>query len=450
MSAPHARGGVLKAGNLWPRPGCIRRGPSHGRASRPPHASRAAAAGRRALPGARAQPGQAGQDHAWRPGGGGGRRAGRLPRPVPQVVLAGRPRPGRRLPSRHRAQRLPHRASRPDPPRPRAAPGPVDGGHGVRGGERPDRRGQPRGDGRAARPARPAARGNGAPLLPRPDRRPGGPGHGRQPRHGQVRHLPRPRRPGPDAQGGPVSIDDRIRTATAATAATVREISPLALPDDLPGTTLPPARPHSRRSRRAGLTRPAGRGPRRLGTWLVPLAAAAAVIALAATLVAVRDLPGVRASGSTPAVPGPAVPGLPRYGAVLTTTLARIPPKFGSGDVPVGDLSVIDTHTGQRVALVKHPTNFGFTAVSGAADDRTFALAAVSIGLQPQPGIPGELAGIWDFYLLRIAPGSARPATLTRLSIPVQPDDAVIDGFALSPDGRTLAVMEWCTVKPSC
>jgi hypothetical protein len=247
-----------------------------------------------------------------------------------------------------------------------------------------------------------------------------------------------------------VSIDDRIRTATAATAATVREISPLALPDDLPGTTLPPARPRSRRSRRAGLTRPAGRGPRRLGTWLVPLAAAAAVIALAATLVAVRDLPGVRASGSTPAVPGPAVPGLPRYGAVLTTTLARIPPKFGSGDVPVGDLSVIDTHTGQRVALVKHPTNFGFTAVSGAADDRTFALAAVSIGLQPQPGIPGELAGIWDFYLLRIAPGSARPATLTRLSIPVQPDDAVIDGFALSPDGRTLAVMEWCTVKPSC
>ena len=97
-----------------------------------------------------------------------------------------------------------------------------------------------------------------------------------------------------------MSIDDRIRTATAATAATVREISPLALPDDLPGTTLPPARPRSRRSRRAGLTRPAGRGPRRLGTWLVPLAAAAAVIALAATLVAVRDLP--------------------RSGVVLTTT----------------------------------------------------------------------------------------------------------------------------------
>ena len=246
-----------------------------------------------------------------------------------------------------------------------------------------------------------------------------------------------------------MSIDDRIRTAIGATAATVREIPPLALPDDLPGTAPLPARPR-RRSRRVGRTRPGGRGPRSLGTWLIPLAAAAAVIVLAAVLVAVRDLPGVHASGSTPAVPGPAAPGLPRYGAVLTTTLARIPPKFGSGDVPVGDLSVIDTHTGKRVALVKHPANFGFTAVSGAADDRTFALAAVSIGLQPQPGIPGELASLWDFYLVRITPGSSRPATLTRLSIPVQPNDAVIDGFALSPDGRTLAIMEWCTVKPSC
>jgi len=61
-----------------------------------------------------------------------------------------------------------------------------------------------------------------------------------------------------------VSIDDRIRAATEATAATVREIPPLILPG-----TAPPARPRRRRSRRArpgGATRPTGRGRRGRGT----------------------------------------------------------------------------------------------------------------------------------------------------------------------------------------
>jgi hypothetical protein len=233
-----------------------------------------------------------------------------------------------------------------------------------------------------------------------------------------------------------VSIDDRIRTATEATAATVREIRPLTLPDELA-----PARQRRLRSQQ---TR------RGWGGWLVPLAAAVAVIVVAAILVAVRDLPGVgHASAPTPAGHGGGVAGLPRYGVMLTKTTAKIPPQWGSGDVEVSDLSVIDTRTGKQVALVKHPANFGFTAVSGAADDRTFAVSAVSYALQPLPGT-NRTEDIRVWYLLRIAPGSSQPVQLTRLPIPVQPGEAVINGLALSPDGRTLAVLDWCTVPGAC
>ena len=61
----------------------------------------------------------------------------------------------------------------------------------------------------------------------------------------------------------------------------------------------------------------------------------------------------------------------------------------------------------------------------------------------PLPGVKGDMEEIRVFYLLRIDPGGARPATLTRLGIAAQPSTAFVDGFALSPDGRTLAVLEW-------
>jgi hypothetical protein len=229
-----------------------------------------------------------------------------------------------------------------------------------------------------------------------------------------------------------VSIDDRIRAATEATAATVRQIRPLTLPDELPGA----ARPRRRGLRHAW------------GNWLIPLAAAAAVIALATTLVAVRDLPGGgRAAGTPPA--GNAVAGLPRYGVVLTKATAKIAPEWGSGSVEVSNLSVIDTRTGKQVALVTHPAGISFAAVSGAADDRTFAVSATYYDLQRLPGV-GDFEDVRVFYLLRIDPGGSQPVKLTRLAIPAQPQDAVISGFALSPDGRTLAVLEWCTVPGVC
>jgi hypothetical protein len=224
-----------------------------------------------------------------------------------------------------------------------------------------------------------------------------------------------------------VSIDDRIRTAIGATAATVREIPPLTLPPD-PAPAGPGRRRYPRISRGGG-------------GWLIPLAAAVAVIVVAAVLVGVRDLPGAGHPTGTPTGSGGGPAGLPRYGVVLTGG-------EGSG-VQVSDLSVFDTGTGKRVAQVKHPAGFSFVAVSGAADDRTFVVSAVSTTIQPVPGTAGMQA-IFAWYLLRIGPGTAQPVKLTRLAIPVQPGDAVINGIALSPDGRTLAVLEWCTVTGPC
>jgi hypothetical protein len=234
-----------------------------------------------------------------------------------------------------------------------------------------------------------------------------------------------------------VSIDDRIRAATEAVAATVREIPPLPLPPDFAPAGAEPGRP--RRSRPA---RPARRSRRAWGSWLVPLAAAAAVIAVAAVLVAVRSLPGAgHASGAATAGPGRAFAGLPRYGVALAIGKTR---QSGGGSIAPSGLSVIDTWTGKQVASVQPPANLTFTGVSGAADDRTFAVTAQYTIPVPVPGsTTGDTEAIHVWYLLRIAPGSAQPVKLTRLRIPALLSAAVINGLALSPDGRTLAVLQW-------
>jgi len=229
-----------------------------------------------------------------------------------------------------------------------------------------------------------------------------------------------------------MSIEDRVRAATRARTDLVRDIRPLELPDERP-----------ERARRPRLAR-------RGGGWLIPLAAAVAVIAVAATLVVVRNLPGLgHASGPAPAGHGSGVAGLPRYGVVLTKTTAKIAPKWGSGSVEIANLAVIDTRTGKQVTVIKHPDGVGFDAVSGAADDRTFAVAASTYNLQPVPGTD-RTEDVRFYYLLRIAPGTAHPYALTRLSIPVEPGEALVDGLALSRDGQTLAVLDWCTVPGAC
>jgi hypothetical protein len=66
--------------------------------------------------------------------------------------------------------------------------------------------------------------------------------------------------------------------------------------------------------------------------------------------------------------------------------------------------------------------------VTAAADDRSFVVMSYQHGVQRT-----------TWFLLRLTPGAAHPVTLTRL--PIKPVAAHVNGLALSPDGRELAVM---------
>jgi hypothetical protein len=150
---------------------------------------------------------------------------------------------------------------------------------------------------------------------------------------------------------------------------------------------------------------------RRWGRWLAP--AAAAVIAVAVTLVAVR--------GAASATPPPA--GVPGY-------YVTAPAYASLGTIVAHDAFVRDTLTGKKVATVPAPHGWGFASVTAAGNDRTFVLGA------ERPFLGETVPTRW--YLLRLTPGAAPPATLRQL--PISPQPGAINGtMALSPDGTMLA-----------
>ncbi len=201
----------------------------------------------------------------------------------------------------------------------------------------------------------------------------------------------------------PVSIEDRVRTATRAGATLVRDIGPMA------------AEPEQVRFRR----HPAP-PLRRLLSWGIPLAAAAVVVLVALSLVAVHGTnsgtPAIRRSVA-PAHPAPAGPSpVPRYFAAV-----------GQG----APLIVGDDLTGTAIATVNPPSGVEFLGVQGASDDRTFVVVG---GSKP------ELSPV-AWYLLRIAPGSARPYQLAKVPIRLAGgSNAYVLAYALSPDDSELAV----------
>jgi hypothetical protein len=229
------------------------------------------------------------------------------------------------------------------------------------------------------------------------------------------------------------TTEDRARAAMRAIAGTVNDAPPLHLaaagdltraPDEVraggrrPGSA---PRPGTR-----GTARPGGRGGgrRRRRSVLAPVAAAVTIVAVAVTLAIVRDIPngGVAGpSGATP-VTGSAAASAAPAGEVPGYYVAWM-----RADAPY--LVVGNTFTGHTIATVGAPAGVFLSAVYGtAADDRTFIVTGDRRS--------GASAGtVW--YLLRIAPGSAQPARLTPLPIPVLQSPA---GVALSPDGTKLAV----------
>jgi hypothetical protein len=209
-----------------------------------------------------------------------------------------------------------------------------------------------------------------------------------------------------------MSVEDRVRAATRARAALVRDVRPL----DLPAV---PARPLRVRRRVA---------------WAAPVAAAAAVVALAVWLSAVRHAPNAPAApAAVPAVSGM----LPEYYAALddpSGPITQILP--GQHQTPVS-VRVGDDRTGKLIATVTPPDGQTFAGLTAAADDRTFVVAAERFPVQQFSPSANPVA----WYLVRLSPGSAHPVTLTRLPIPGEPAGTQVSAVALAPDGSELAVM---------
>jgi hypothetical protein len=192
-----------------------------------------------------------------------------------------------------------------------------------------------------------------------------------------------------------------VRAATRAYGETVTEVRPL----DLTAAAKPGER-HVRLRRR-----------RRFPAWMAPVAAAAAVIALAISLVTLR---------TTPSRPAPASGGVPRYYAALIPQ----PPQGFQNKLAVGD-----TFTGARLATLTPARGNSFAAVTAAADDRTFVVATQPIAT----GAPDNRVPPRTWYLLRVAPGTSSQLRLTRLPIPDLKGDDLL-AVALSGSGRQLAV----------
>lgn len=121
-----------------------------------------------------------------------------------------------------------------------------------------------------------------------------------------------------------------------------------------------------------------------------------------------------------PAGPLPPADASP-YSAPYVVTLSFTQPRPSA--------TIMDWLTGHVIATVQPPRGQVFEAASAAGDDRTFVLAV----LRQVNGVSATY-----YYELRLAAGG-EPTPLSQL--PVQPGQlSTPDSFAISPDGRTLAI----------
>ena len=220
-----------------------------------------------------------------------------------------------------------------------------------------------------------------------------------------------------------MSVEERVRAATEATAASVRQVRPLALPD----ASAVSAELRGQQGR--GLPRIRGSLGRLTETWVIPLGAAAVVVALALTLVILRNPAPQGPATVQPGTAAPALTGIPRYYAVAHQgKISHI------GQLAAINVTVVDVYTGKTLATVTLPAisvTVGISSaigVSATADDRSFI-----VGRRDQWGDV-------DYFLVHIAPGTKQVVTVTRLPIP-ETSPGVLLGFAVSPDGKELAAL---------
>jgi hypothetical protein len=184
------------------------------------------------------------------------------------------------------------------------------------------------------------------------------------------------------------------------------------------------------------------RGWRGWPPWLTPLAAAAAVAAVLAAALALSagaTRPGHRTWSDA------LLASVPRYYVELTGTRAlRGWPR---------QAQVRATRTGRIVATLTAPRpDDAFIMVAAASGVGRYVLAAQPMALEHRKvvgptGRPvgGTSVGVFEpagpirFYQLRIS-SSGQVSVLSPLPVPALPAGASLDGLALTPDGRELAV----------
>ena len=225
-----------------------------------------------------------------------------------------------------------------------------------------------------------------------------------------------------------MSAKDRVSAAAEATAASVRQVRPLTLPDN----SAVPA--ESRERRRRSVSRGSETLMRLKDVWLIPLGAAAVVAMVAVTLVTFRHMEAQRpaaAGGNAAPVSSAsraaAIAAIPRYYAV-----AYQGKESHDGKAAI-DVIVGDSHTGEPVAAVNTPAIYVgggsiVAGVSATADDRSFVVGSRNI------------YGGMAFFLVRLVLGPKPAITLETLHIP-QVALGNLLGFAVSPDGKELAVL---------
>ena len=235
-------------------------------------------------------------------------------------------------------------------------------------------------------------------------------------------------------------LEEQVRRAIRETAA---EISPL----DVPPLRLPGG---SGRGTTGPGRRRRGRLAARWPGWLTPLAAAAAVAAVLAATLTLTGGPGRPGHRTRPDA---LLASAPRYYIVLTNT--------GPSRGWPRQAEVRATSTGRIVATLAAPRpDNAFIMVAAGDGAGRYVLAAQRMAIEHRAtvglpvGIPVSGAPATQrrgsvavqvpacpirFYQLRIS-SSGQVSALSPLPVPALPAGAVLDGLALTPDGRQLAV----------
>jgi hypothetical protein len=213
-------------------------------------------------------------------------------------------------------------------------------------------------------------------------------------------------------------VEERVRAATRARTDLITNTRPLEF-----GDLAAPVREPS--TGRHWFTRSGWSG------WLVPLTAAAAVIAIAGILVAVRGTPG---TGSAARATSAAASASSSSGA---GTYDGIPPYYVAFDYPNNsvhpEITVLDTATHYPQATFKALLKGDWQSVATSASDSTFVVYGGIVA-------PNKKSVMEVFYKLSVPPGDPRQATLTPLTLAGFSDNSLIGSAAVSPDGRTLAL----------